>query len=113
MIQEYLGGLCGGFLSPQQSLAVSIYCLWMATAQGNGPLSRAHLGAIPAKVVIHKEMVSGNVPMGRTCSGFPSRAQLLQGLGRARRLAVSLLVSIHEQPLLPRAFWGRKIMSHQ
>lgn len=39
-------------------------------AQGNGPPGPAHLGPIPAEKVILKEMVSGNVPTGRTCSSF-------------------------------------------
>lgn len=80
MIQEYLGKLRGDLLSPQQSLAARTYCLWMGTAQGNGPLTKAHLDPIPAKRVVHKEMVSGNVPMGRTCSSFLSWAQLLNCL---------------------------------
>lgn len=58
-------------------------------AQGNGPPGPAHLDPIPEEKVIRKEMVSGNVPTGRTCSSFQASAQLLQRPGKAQPLAVS------------------------
>lgn len=106
--QEYLARLQRGLLSPQQSLTVRMCCLWMRTAQGNGPLSRAHFSPVPAQKVIHKEMVSGNTLMGRPCSSFLSQAQLLQGLEGAQPLVAILVISLHEQSLLPPAFCSHK-----
>lgn len=67
------------------------------------------------KKVICKEMVSSNMPTSckRTCSSFPSPAQRLQGLGKAWLLAASLLINLHERPLLPRAFRSLKTTSHK
>lgn len=57
-------------MGPPQSTAVKMYCIWVGAAQGNGPPGPAHLGPIPAEKLIHREMGSGNVPTGRTCSSF-------------------------------------------
>lgn len=103
--QEYLARLQRDLLSPQQSLAVRMCCLWMRTAQGNGPLlQQSTFWSNSSRKVIHKEMVSGNMLMGRSCSSFLSQAQLLQGLERAWPLVASLVISLCEQLLLPPAF---------
>lgn len=52
-----------------------------------------NFGPIPAQKVIHKEMVSGKMLMGRSCSSFQSQAQLLQGLQRAWPLVWSAFVN--------------------
>lgn len=75
----------------------------MRTAQGNGPLSTAHFGPIPAQKVIHKEMVSANMLMGRPCSSSLSQEQLPQGLERIRPLVTSGVISLCKQSLLPPA----------
>lgn len=79
----YSGGsnIWAGCVGPPQSTAVKMYCIWVGAAQGNGPPGPAHLGPIPAEKLIHKEMGSGNVPTGRTCSSFQVWAQLPQGPG--------------------------------
>lgn len=62
----------------------------MKTAQGNGPLSRAHFGPIPAQKVIPKEMHLV------TCSwGDLAAASCFRG---------SLVISLCAQSLLPPAF---------
>lgn len=102
----YSGGsnIWAGCVGPPQSTAVKMYCIWVGAAQGNGPPGPAHLGPIPAEKLIHKEMGSGNVPTGRTCSSFQVWAQLPQGPGTDWwRWVCSAACSFHGWLLCPHA----------